>query len=75
MSPRPAVTRRFLPHSPFNVTNQVVLEHYDAGDLVSHDQHGMGRLLRVESETSIVVDFGGGNVRRVTLPSAKLTKL
>ena len=79
MSPRPAVRRRFLPTSPFNKPPAEAVI-YEEGDWVSNDKHGLGRVLSFDAGTSdvpatVVVDFRGGNVRRITLPSANLSKL
>jgi len=79
MSPRPAVRRRFLPTSPFNKPPAEAVI-YEEGDWVSNDKHGLGRVLSFDAGTSdapatVVVDFRGGNVRRITLPSASLSKL
>jgi len=75
MSPRSA-TRRVLPGSPFNVAAPVVssADRLTVHDQVTHDRYGLGRVVRVESEVAVLVDFGSG-VRRVTIPSPKLTKL
>jgi hypothetical protein len=77
MSSRPAATRRILPGSPFNAPPRppVLPLHFEVDDLVSHDRHGLGKVLRIESETSVVVDFRDGNVRRMPLPDTKLSKL
>ena len=79
MSPRPAVRRRFLPTSPFNKPPAEAVV-YEVGDWVSNDKHGLGRVLSFDAgnadvPATVVVDFRGGNVRRITLPSANLSKL
>jgi hypothetical protein len=73
---RSGVPRRFLPGSPFNVpvVEEQPAEIYEAGDLVTHDKYGLGSVLEVAGESSVVVDFGTGRVR-VALPCAKLFKL
>jgi hypothetical protein len=75
MSLRPA-TRRVLPGSPFNASPPAVspADRLTLHDLVTHDRYGLGKVVRVEGEFAVLVDFGSG-VRRVTVPSPKLTKL
>jgi hypothetical protein len=41
---------------------------------VTHDKYGLGRVVSVEDDTSLVIDFGTHQVR-ITTPCAKLTKL
>ena len=43
-------------------------------DQVTHDKYGLGRVVTVEDDTAVVVDFGTQQVRIAT-PFAKLTKL
>jgi hypothetical protein len=43
-------------------------------DQVTHDKYGLGRVVSVEDDTALVIDFGERRVR-VTTPCAKLTKL
>lgn len=45
------------------------------GDRVTHDKHGLGRVVAVQDdETSVIVDFGGTR-RRVMSPYSTMTKL
>jgi hypothetical protein len=77
MVPRAAGTRRVLSGSPFNIAPPAVppQESFSIGDRVNHDRYGLGRVVSLEeSDVAVVVDFGSA-LRRVTLPSAKLTKL
>jgi hypothetical protein len=77
MAPRTAGTRRVLSGSPFNVVPATLPppESFSVGDRVSHDRYGLGRVVSLEEQdVAVVVDFGSA-LRRVTLPSAKLTKL
>jgi hypothetical protein len=74
MSAKPAAARRVLPRSPFANPPAAEAPAYTADDRVCHDRHGLGRVLKVESE-SVVVDFGAGNLRRVPRSSSKLVKL
>ena len=76
MNPRRAgPARRYLPASPFNApVAEEPVENYEARDLVSHDKYGLGRVLEVEGEAAVVVDFGTLR-RRITLPCARLVTL
>jgi hypothetical protein len=75
MKPARAVTRRFLPTSPFNTPPAAPpAEQFAVQDQVTHDKYGLGRVIGVEDDTALVVDFGSRHVRIVT-PCAKLTKL
>jgi hypothetical protein len=67
-------TRRFLPGSPFNAPPAPPAEHFDAQDQVTHDKYGLGRVIGVEEDIALVIDFGSRQVRILT-PCAKLTKL
>jgi hypothetical protein len=74
-SSRARPTRRNLPGSPFNVpVVEKPIETFAVGELVTHDKYGLGRVLRVEDETVILVDFGPARLR-IALPCAKLIKL
>jgi transcription elongation factor GreA-like protein len=44
------------------------------GDQVNHDTYGLGRVIRVEADTALAVDFGSCRVR-LAMPCAKLIKL
>ncbi|RYJ27052.1 hypothetical protein CU044_3546 [Streptomyces sp. L-9-10] len=44
------------------------------GDRVSHDQFGLGRVIGVEGEHAVLIDFSGRQ-GRILSPFAKLTKL
>lgn len=75
MKPTRAVTRRFLPGSPFNVPVVVrPVEHFAVQDQVTHDKYGLGRVIGVEDEIAVLVDFGSRQ-ERITTPDNKLTKL
>lgn len=43
-------------------------------DQVSHDKYGLGRVVVVEENLAVLVDFGE-ETRRITAPYAKLVKL
>lgn len=75
MKPRSAASRRHLSSSPFNVHRAAPpVEKFAVSDRVSHDKHGLGRVVEVEGETAVVVEFGSERIR-VTAPFSKLTKL
>ncbi|MEU0396702.1 MULTISPECIES: hypothetical protein [unclassified Streptomyces] len=72
-----AGSRRHLPSSPFNrpAAPEPPIERYEAGDRVSHDQFGLGRVLAVEGDNAaVLVDFSGRQ-GRILSPFAKLAKL
>jgi len=75
MKPARAATRRFLPTSPFKPPPAAPPpEQFAVADQVTHDVYGLGRVVTVEDDTSLVIDFGTRRVR-ITTPCAKLTKL
>ncbi len=43
------------------------------GDRVSHDSHGMGKIVGVDA-SGLTVDFGGQTLR-ITTPFRKMTKI
>ncbi len=75
MKPTRAVSRRFLPSSPFAPPPALPpAEQYSVQDQVTHDTYGLGRVISIEEDTALAVDFGSRRVR-IVLPCAKLTKL
>jgi hypothetical protein len=76
MTSRGAGTRRQIPGSPFSrpVSPAEPDETFAVGDQVCHDRHGLGRVIEITGTTELVADFGS-TVRRIPLPSPKLTKL
>jgi hypothetical protein len=75
MKPARAATRRYLPTSPFGPpTAAPPAEQFAVRDQVTHDRYGLGRVIGVEVDATLVVDFGSCCVRIMT-PYAKLTKL
>jgi len=75
MSSRGTGGRRFIPNSPFSTSEPAEpAETFEVGDQVSHDRHGLGRVIEKTGSTELVADFGS-TVRRISLPSTKLTKL
>jgi hypothetical protein len=72
---RTAASRRHLPTSPFKEpAAPPPPEQFTVGDLVTDDQHGLGRIIGVEEETAVLVDFGSRRVR-IPTPYSKLSKL
>lgn len=73
-SPRVA-TRRHLPTSPFEPPPPAPpAEKFAPQDQVTHDKYGLGRVIEVENDTAVVIDFGSQQVR-IKTPCAKLTRL
>ncbi len=67
--------RRHLPSSPFKPPPEAPpVERYELDDLVTHDRYGLGRIILVEGDTAVVVDFAPRKVR-ITTPFARMTKL
>jgi hypothetical protein len=50
-----------------------VIERFSVHDRVTHDEHGLGRVV-AEEAAAVTVDFGSHTVR-LTSPFRKLTKL
>ena len=75
MKPARAASRRFLPTSPFGLPSAAPpAEQFAVRDQVTHDTYGLGRVIGVEVDAALDVDFGSCRVRLMT-PCAKLTKL
>ena len=67
--------RRRLPTSPFKPPPEAPpVEQYELDDLVTHDKYGLGRVVLIEGDTAVVVDFAPRKVR-ITTPFARMTKL
>ncbi|WP_042365717.1 hypothetical protein [Streptacidiphilus neutrinimicus] len=66
--------RRNLPTSPFTRATAPAPEQFAVGDRVSHDKYGLGRVVAVEDDTSVIVDFGAAH-RRISTPFSAMTKL
>jgi hypothetical protein len=67
--------RPFLPTSPFGAPALTPpAERFDVQDQVTHDKYGLGRVISVEDDTILIIDFGSRRVQ-ITMPCAKLTKL
>jgi predicted 2-oxoglutarate/Fe(II)-dependent dioxygenase YbiX len=67
--------RRYLPSSPFKPPPAAPpVERYEVDDLVTHDRYGLGRVILVEGDDAVVVDFAPRKVR-ITTPFTRMTKL
>ena len=67
--------RRYLPSSPFKPPPEAPpVERYELDDLVTHDRYGLGRVILVEGDLAVVVDFAPRKVR-ITTPFTRMTKL
>ena len=70
-----AAGRPLLPTSPFGALSLIPpAEQFTVQDQVTHDKYGLGRVVSVEDDTILVIDFGSCRVR-ITTPCAKLAKL
>ncbi|MBC6462202.1 hypothetical protein [Actinomadura sp. HBU206391] len=68
-------TRRQLPGSPFNVPSVAPpVKVFALDDRVTHDKYGLGRVIGVEDDSAVLVDFGP-RTERITAPFPKLYKL
>ena len=76
MKPARAATRRILPTSPFSAAPPAPpAEQFAEHDQVTHDTHGLGRVVSFQDDaTALIIDFGTRRVR-ITMPCAKLAKL
>jgi hypothetical protein len=74
MKPARAATRRHLPTSPFAPPVAAPVGQFALQDQVTHDKYGLGRVIGVEDDTALVVDFGSRQMRIMT-PFARLTLL
>ena len=70
----PAGSRRHLPNSPFRTPAAVPVEDFAPDDMVTHDKYGVGKIVTLEGENAVTVDFGGNRIR-VKAPYTKLFKL
>lgn len=67
---------RALASSPFNDRRvpPPPPEQFEVGQRVTHDRHGLGRVVEVEGDVAAIADFGDRLVR-VTLASGRLHAL
>lgn len=77
--PSPATgKRRHLPTSPFNAAReaaQAKVVPIPVGARVCHERHGMGRVVALDGDHAVIVDFGDNQRLRVTLDSPRLEVL
>lgn len=71
---KPAAPKRHLPTSPFKAPVTPTPKHFAVGDQVTHDTHGLGRVIGIEEGIAVLVDFGSAQMR-ILSPYAKMTKL
>jgi hypothetical protein len=70
-----AGNRRYLPTSPFKPPPEAPpVEQYALHDLVTHDKFGLGRVILIEGEAAVVVDFAPQRVR-IMAPFTRMIKL
>ncbi len=75
VKPPRAATRRSLPTSPFKAPPEPPpAEEFAVQDLVTHDKFGLGRVVGVEEDVAVLVDFGSVQERILT-PCAKMRRL
>ena len=75
MKPARAATRRLLPTSPFGpAPHAPPAEQFAEQDQVTHDKYGLGRVVTVQDDDALVIDFGAHRMR-IMMPCAKLAKL
>jgi hypothetical protein len=74
--PNGPANRRFMSASPFNApaNPEPPAEQYVQGDRVTHDRYGLGRVVTVEDDTALIIDFGR-QLMRIKIPCARMTKL
>ena len=78
MPSRPAGKRRYLAHSPFNAAREAAAAKVvpiPVGARVSHERHGMGKVVALDGDAAVIVDFGDGSRMRVALDSPRLEVL
>jgi hypothetical protein len=71
-----AGSRPHLPNSPFNASRRTPdAEPIPVGAQLCHDRHGLGRVIALDGATSVIVDFGNGERRRVSIDSPRIERL
>ncbi|MDX2562598.1 hypothetical protein PV371_23490 [Streptomyces sp. TX20-6-3] len=71
---KPSAPKRFLPTSPFKAPVALPPKQFAVGDQVTHDVHGLGRVVGIENGIAVVVDFGSAQ-ERILSPYTKMSKL
>ncbi|WP_418958192.1 hypothetical protein [Streptomyces tritici] len=71
---KPHAPKRHLPTSPFKPPVTLPPKQFAIGDQVTHDVHGLGRVIGVEDGIAAVVDFGSTQ-ERIVSPYARMSKL
>ncbi|MFG2135665.1 hypothetical protein [Streptomyces sp. NPDC048650] len=71
---KPAAARRHLPSSPFKPSATRPPKEFAVGDRVTNDEYGLGRVIGIEDEIAVLVDFGSVRAR-IMSPYGKLAKL
>jgi hypothetical protein len=69
-----AGSRRHLASSPFAPPVPQVVPTFVLDERVTHDKYGLGRVVSVEGDQAVVVDFGSVQVRLMR-PFDKLSAL
>jgi hypothetical protein len=70
-----AGSRRHLASSPFQPPEAAIVATFEPEERVTHDKYGLGRVVSVEGDQAVVVDFGNNLQVRLMRPFAKLNKL
>jgi hypothetical protein len=67
MKPSRAASRRYLPGSPFNTEVAAPpVEQFAVDDRVTHERYGLGKVVALEGDVAVLVDFGARRVRIVS---------
>jgi hypothetical protein len=69
-----AVTRRYLPNSPFKPPPDRPVKQFTLHDQVTHDRYGLGVVIGVEAGVAVLIDFGPQQ-ERITAPYNQMIKL
>ncbi len=69
-----AGSRRHLASSPFQPPPPQVVTIFEVDERVTHDKYGLGRVVTVEGDQAVVVDFGNARIRLMR-PFDRLSKL
>jgi hypothetical protein len=69
-----AGSRRHLASSPFAPPVPQVVPVFVLDERVTHDKYGLGRVVSVEGDQAVVVDFGSAQIRLMR-PFDKLSAL